>query len=265
MLTAIFNHTLVENLRILTNTPFLLLVILVEVFLSNYHHKKVYSFKETATNFLLSLLNGGLDLLDKKTTRFPHLKYDPDKTTGLGGKHVSAIYEDKRGNIWVGTSGGGLSLYDRKKDNFTNYPSKNVFGGFSTKSVIRSICCDHLGKLWIAQFEGVYEFDPVTKIPRPIDLGKATNRNRNRITLFCVFEDSKHRIWVGSDYGLYLYQRESDSFKRFAFGLYALFHLGARNYRKLKTTKTDEPIDPSVKARLATDPKYRPQNLDGIV
>lgn len=56
-----------------------------------------------------------------------------------------------------------------------------------------------------------------------------------------------------------------DSFKRFAFGLYALFHLGARNYRKLKTTKTDEPIDPSVKARLATDPKYRPQNLDGIV
>ncbi|HKP32628.1 MAG TPA: sterol desaturase family protein, partial [Chitinophagaceae bacterium] len=63
MLIVVFNHTLVENLRILTNTPFFLLVILVEVFLSNYHHKKLYSFKETATNFLLSLLNGGLDLL----------------------------------------------------------------------------------------------------------------------------------------------------------------------------------------------------------
>jgi len=52
-----------ENLKILANTPFFILVILVEIFLSNYHHKKLYSIPETATNFLLSILNGGLDLL----------------------------------------------------------------------------------------------------------------------------------------------------------------------------------------------------------
>lgn len=137
-------------------------------------------------------------------------------TTSLRVNEVLTLCEDKQGNVWVGTSGGGLSLYDRKKDNFTNYPYQNVHGGFSTTSVIRSICCDHRGKLWIAQFEGVYEFDPVTKIPRALNLGKAADRNRVKITLFCVFEDSQHRIWVGSDYGLYLYQRESDSFKRFA-------------------------------------------------
>ncbi|MCS3799547.1 two-component regulator propeller domain-containing protein [Niastella sp. OAS944] len=137
-------------------------------------------------------------------------------TTSLRVNEVLTLCEDKQGNVWVGTSGGGLSLYDRKKDNFTNYPTQNVFGGFSTKSVIRSICCDHRGKLWIAQFEGVYEFDPVTKIPRALNLGKALDRNRVKITLFCVFEDSQHRIWVGSDYGLYLYKRETDSFVRFA-------------------------------------------------
>lgn len=137
-------------------------------------------------------------------------------TTSLRVNEVLTLCEDKQGNVWAGTSGGGLSLYDRKKDNFTNYPTQNVFGGFSTKSVIRSICCDHRGKLWIAQFEGVYEFDPVTKIPRELPLGKATDRNRVKITLFCVFEDSKHRIWIGSDYGLYLYKRETDSFVRFA-------------------------------------------------
>jgi signal transduction histidine kinase/ligand-binding sensor domain-containing protein/DNA-binding response OmpR family regulator len=137
-------------------------------------------------------------------------------TSSLRVNEVLTLCEDKQGNVWAGTSGGGLSLYDRKKDNFTNYPFQNIHGGFSTKSVIRSICCDHRGKLWIAQFEGVYEFDPVTKIPRELRLGKATDRNRVRITLFCVFEDSKHRIWIGSDYGLYLYKRESDSFVRFS-------------------------------------------------
>jgi ligand-binding sensor domain-containing protein len=49
-----------------------------------------------------------------------------------------------------------------------------------------------------------------------LKLGKATDRNRVKITLFCVFEDSKHRIWIGSDYGLYLYKRETDSFVRFS-------------------------------------------------
>ncbi len=136
-------------------------------------------------------------------------------TNSLRVNEILTLCLDKQGNVWVGTSGGGLSLYDRKKDNFTNFPFRNVHGGFSTKSVIRSICCDHRGKLWIAQFEGVYEFDPVTKIVRPVNLVRPEGANRVRVTLLCIFEDSKHRIWLGSDYGLYLYQRESDSFKRF--------------------------------------------------
>ena len=59
----VFKHSLLENLRILTDTPFFILVILIEIFLSNYHHKGLYSVKETTTNFILSIVNGGLDLL----------------------------------------------------------------------------------------------------------------------------------------------------------------------------------------------------------
>ncbi len=59
----VFEDSLLENLKILTNTPFFILVIAVEIFLSNYHSKKLYSVSETATNFFLSILNGGLDLL----------------------------------------------------------------------------------------------------------------------------------------------------------------------------------------------------------
>lgn len=148
-------------------------------------------------------------------TNFTVYRYIAGDTNSLRVNEILTLCEDKQGNIWVGTSGGGLSLYDRKKDNFTNFPSQNLFGGFSTKSVIRNLCCDHLGKLWIAQFEGVYEFDPVTKSVRHLNLGKA-DRKRVKITLFCIFEDSKHRIWVGSDYGVYLYNRQSNAFTRFA-------------------------------------------------
>lgn len=63
MLTMIFSETLKENLAVLKSTPFFALVIAAEIILSNFHYRKVYNWKETATNFFLSLLNGGLDLL----------------------------------------------------------------------------------------------------------------------------------------------------------------------------------------------------------
>ncbi|MGZ5246967.1 MAG: sterol desaturase family protein [Flavitalea sp.] len=43
-------------------SPLFAIVILVEIILSNYQNRQVYSFKETVTNFYLSVLNGALDL-----------------------------------------------------------------------------------------------------------------------------------------------------------------------------------------------------------
>src|SRR6478752_3364137 len=43
-------------------SPIFALIICVEIFFSNYHKKHVYTWKETAANFYLSILNGGLDL-----------------------------------------------------------------------------------------------------------------------------------------------------------------------------------------------------------
>src|SRR4030095_13486187 len=52
----VFDQSLLENIKILLNTPFFILVIAVEIFLSNYQHKKLYTVAETATNFFLSIV-----------------------------------------------------------------------------------------------------------------------------------------------------------------------------------------------------------------
>lgn len=52
-----------EQLLILVSTPLYLIIIGVELFLSNYQHKKVYSWKDSAANVYLMLLNAFIDLL----------------------------------------------------------------------------------------------------------------------------------------------------------------------------------------------------------
>lgn len=56
-------ETTKETLLILFSTPYYLIIIGIEIFLSNYRHKKLYTLKDTVTNVYLMLLNGGLDLL----------------------------------------------------------------------------------------------------------------------------------------------------------------------------------------------------------
>lgn len=77
------------------------------------------------------------------------------------GKPVRAILEDSKGNFWVGTEGGGLILFDRKKGKIIHrYSDAN---GLSNNAVL-SMLEDNKGHLWISTFNGLTQFNPVQKI-----------------------------------------------------------------------------------------------------
>lgn len=52
-----------EQILILLSTPAYIIIIGVELLLSNYRHRKLYSWKDTAANLYLMLLNGAIDLM----------------------------------------------------------------------------------------------------------------------------------------------------------------------------------------------------------
>ncbi len=51
---------------------------------------------------------GGLNLFDRDTESFYRIQHDPDNPTAYLNS-VRSIVEDKAGNLWLGTTGGGLS------------------------------------------------------------------------------------------------------------------------------------------------------------
>jgi sterol desaturase/sphingolipid hydroxylase (fatty acid hydroxylase superfamily) len=56
-------NALLEQILLLVSTPAYMLIIGAELLLSNYQHRKLYSWKDTAVNVYLMLLNAALDLL----------------------------------------------------------------------------------------------------------------------------------------------------------------------------------------------------------
>src|SRR5690242_9364291 len=145
-------------------------------------------------------------------TNFTVYRYHPGDTTSLRTNEVLALHEDRSGNLWIGTSGGGLSLYDRKKDRFLHYPVRTGTPTLSGSDVIRGICSDYRGNIWIAQYEGLYMLDPATQTISKQQLRDEAGRPV-KTTLLTIFEDSKHRLWIASDKGLFQYNVQTNSFR----------------------------------------------------
>jgi len=56
-------ESLQEQILLLISTPFYMVIIGIELLLSNYHYKKTYNWKDTFTNVYLMLMNGVIDFL----------------------------------------------------------------------------------------------------------------------------------------------------------------------------------------------------------
>jgi len=95
---------------------------------------------------------GGLSRYDGKTfTRFTDIE-------GLSGHDVYPLYEDKAGNIWIGSKHQGVYHYDGKK--FTNFKENQGL----TINNIQSILEDKDGKMWFGFSGGLFRFNWLTFI-----------------------------------------------------------------------------------------------------
>jgi len=120
---------------------------------------------------------------------------------GLSQSEVNCIFQDSRGYIWAGTSGGGLCRFDGKE--FTTYETENGLAG----QIITDIKEDHQGNLWISStWGGITKFDG--EVFTVYDHAKGLPDNYTS----CVLISKNGTVYVGTGDGLcYL---ENNKFKK---------------------------------------------------
>jgi signal transduction histidine kinase/ligand-binding sensor domain-containing protein/AraC-like DNA-binding protein len=74
---------------------------------------------------------------------------DPSNVRSLSHNYIRTIYEDKQHRLWIGTEDGGLSLYNRTTDDFTNYLHNPRDTRSISSNKVRAIAEDSKGRLWI--------------------------------------------------------------------------------------------------------------------
>jgi len=176
-------------------------------------------------------LGFGVDRLDPETKKFTHFRHDPKDPSSLGSDTVFAIITDRSGITWVGTS-RSLEKFNPATGKFTHYLIDELLNYVPASSeeipIVNSIFEDSNGFLWVGWGDpftgkpdgpgGLSRFDKSSGkfVHYKHDAGNPNSLSDNNV--FCVFEDSKKTLWVGTKgNGLQSLDRATGKFTRYGY------------------------------------------------
>jgi ligand-binding sensor domain-containing protein len=155
--------------------------------------------------------DGGLNRFDKKTGKFIRYKHDPNNPHSLISNKIQAIFEDSRGNFWIGTDGDGLHTMNRKTGLFERHlynpgnPEKLSRPLVTNSNIgldhITFINEDALGGIWIGTLSnGITHYNPETgRLNHYVNEHRDSGFPDNSGWSFCSSRDGT--VWIGTFQG----------------------------------------------------------------
>lgn len=130
--------------------------------------------------------------LDKKTTDHYSI------STGLANNHVRSITQDSWGNVWLGTSGGGLNEFAGQQ--FAHMTLKDGL----TDNYVYAICQDYAGAMWVGVGRrGVDRKDSNGFVNYALDSGFAN------VKVKAIAQSADSTLWFGTEGAGLAYRRDS--------------------------------------------------------
>ncbi|MBC7745045.1 MAG: response regulator [Flavobacterium sp.] len=153
----------------------------------------------------------GLSRFDSKKETFYNYTYNIKEKNSLSSNSVSKVFKDSKGRIWIGTS-EGFDLYDRKKNNFIHHRTRRN----DLKDINDILEINSNTFLLASGHSGLTIYDSEKKTANHILPDKATSKLAPLTDIFCLFRDSKQRIWLGTvGKGLTLFDLKTKTFKNY--------------------------------------------------
>jgi ligand-binding sensor domain-containing protein/serine phosphatase RsbU (regulator of sigma subunit) len=115
---------------------------------------------------------------------------------GLTYTHVTFLYQDSTGFLWIGTQ-DGLNKYDGYNfQHFRNQPSDT---NSISNNYIWSIDEDSDGNLWIGTNRGLNRFDRKTGVFKTYNPAGHDAANANGTAVYSVFVDQADNVWFSTE------------------------------------------------------------------
>jgi signal transduction histidine kinase/ligand-binding sensor domain-containing protein len=159
---------------------------------------------------------GGLNKLDKKKGTFTRYMHDEKNPKSLVASRVRAIFEDSRGNFWVGSEGDGLHTMNRVTGEFERHLYDPAHPDKLSRPPLRSIVgggVDHITfitedvkkRIWIGTLAGgINVYDPITQKVTYYGSEQSSGEKLPDNHFWGAYKSRDNILWISSwEYNLY--------------------------------------------------------------
>jgi signal transduction histidine kinase/ligand-binding sensor domain-containing protein/DNA-binding response OmpR family regulator len=181
-----------------------------------------YNTISTLTKYNNKIIAGirdlGILILDLNTKETQLLKPDKYNETGINSKVPLVTYNDKLGNLWIGSYNNGINFLDKNEKHFNHFHFNFDPKGLMSNQV-RALFQDSDGEIWIGTKEegGISRFHPKEGT---FDNYKADKTKKNWLSndiVISINELSPGKLLVGTyGSGIFLYDKKKNIFSPFA-------------------------------------------------
>ncbi len=190
------NRALSQNQRIVTNN------ISTDDGLTD---NNIHCILQDSQDFMWFGSEEGLHRYDGYTIEvFRHKSNNPNS---ISANLVRALYEDPYGRLWIGTDGGGISIYDLKTERFTHINKKTASNIKLTSDEVFCFAKSKDNNLWVGTKNGLNHItispDKNTPVSKITHYYHEPNNSKSLIYphVYSVLEDKNGTLWAGTTEG----------------------------------------------------------------
>ncbi|MBD3241588.1 MAG: hypothetical protein GF331_13445 [Chitinivibrionales bacterium] len=171
----------------------------------SFPHATVYCSVEEPDGTLWFGTTTGLVRRDPGWNHFKTYRHDRADTTSIASSSIKSLLYDSRGQLWVGTEGGGLCRFVREAEQFVCYAESDGL----PDDVIMSMEEDARGRFWLGTYSGLVRFDPLTGRSRVYDKSDGLQSTQFHVSSSTRGRDG--RLYFGSTKGMVAFYPDSIS------------------------------------------------------
>jgi ligand-binding sensor domain-containing protein/signal transduction histidine kinase len=139
--------------------------------------------------------------------------YDPENPESISFDDVISLFEDSKGNLWIGTWGGGLNMLDTSRKSFKRFVYDPSVENGITDNIIWAVTEDTDGNIWLGtEAAGLNKYIPTLNKFTHYEIGSTKTDLPNK-AVRSLLVDSKGTIWAGGWFGLSKYSHLQDKFE----------------------------------------------------
>lgn len=138
----------------------------------------------------IASLQDSISLFEPKTETFQRFFYELGSTWFMSPAFVKDRYAPN--TFWIGTSEGKLVKFQTDSKKFTQYTL-----GKSDGWIFQTICHRKDGSLWMGGSYGLWTFDPIKEVIKPLEGWPALDVLK-KYTILSLIEDSQGIMWIGT-------------------------------------------------------------------